>query len=779
MKKILGRVISYDWNGNTVIVNSENGKLCIEGMTCGVVSFDYKVNGYQVPSHMADASDYLVPGFRSDCKPAICEKDSHISVSFGEVCVTINRENSNVCVLRGGKVIHGGELGNADTVVSHDQYRLIGKKGAEIGRISWPLDGEDRFYGLGDKAGSPNHYGKRFRMYNRDSLGYDAENADPLYKSVPFFIRHNPKTDTIIGIFVPQTLIDCFDFGKECRVYYSVDINGGPFRYLVFTGDDYEKILQGYYAVNGAPIFPPLYSFGYLGSSMNYVEAWDAAERMLKFFADTEEHDLPCEGMYVSSGYLKADDGKRYSFFWNRRKFPDPKAFIKDLCARGYHLNFNIKPGILLTHPWYEELKQKGYLVKDNDGNPIVEFYWGGNASFVDFSNPDAKAWWTEKLHQAYLDFGAEGIWNDNNEFELEDSELDAYGTRTIYPVRMAQTSYEACIANNPSVRPWIYSRSGYAGLQRYARTWTGDNCSNFKTVKYNQYQGITMGLSGFPYIGHDLGGFFGPEPSAELLVRASQSAIFQCRFVIHSWREDDRPTEPWKDKTAFPLIKAAIEDHYHHMPYIYNSAYGALTGKPVERMLALEYPHDGKVACDAECAMFGPSVLKAPVVHEGERTKTVYFPEGDNWYSPVTGKMICGGTEQTFDAPLDTTWYFYKVGSVVPKTPDVQKLRTGFFKNLAFVVLPKDGTFTYDYFEDDGTSSLECNRFNTWTVETEYSSETGKGSVTFKCTKLSSTETLEGRTLSVVLPNGFDGAKSVSVTELDGAVFEFSGCYV
>ena len=142
----------------------------------------------------------------------------------------------------------------------------------------------------------------------------------------------------------------------------------------------------------------------------------------------------------------------------------------------------NIKPGILVSHPWYGELKEKGFLIKDQEGKPYQEFFWGGEASFIDFNNPQAKEWWKSQLKAQYLDHGCTGIWNDNNELELEDVGLEAFKTKALYPIRMAQASYEAFKEERPDERPWIYSRSGYAGLQRFARTWSGDNVSDWKT---------------------------------------------------------------------------------------------------------------------------------------------------------------------------------------------------------------------------------------------------------------------------------------------------------
>lgn len=774
MKLAMGFLRDFELDGNVLECRFEGGSLSVHVLARDIVLFDYNIQGYQVPSHLNEASDYLCLKLNTGVRPTAKESKDELVLSFAGRDVVIEKANGNVAVYRDGVLVHGGMAGGKDTVIPQTQFTMLGNESERIGRFVFARELTDRFFGLGDKGGSPERTGRRVRMYNKDALGYDAQNSDPLYKSIPFLLRQTK--DCCLGLYFPEPCIRSFDVCSESRFYFSAEVLDGPFRYALIMGDDYKGVLSGYCSVSGKPAFPPLYSFGYFGSSMNYAEAWDAQQRIERFFKDVEDRSLPCEGMYVSSGYLKADDGKRYSFFWNRRKFPDPKSFLEDLRDRGYHLTFNIKPGILKTHPWYGELVEKGYLLKDNEGRPIVEYYWGGDASFIDFNNPDAVKWWKGKLNESYLDFGVEGVWNDNNEFEMDDSQYNAYKVRTVYPVKMAQVSYEACLEKNPKVRPWIYSRSGYAGMQRFARTWTGDNVSDFKTLKYNQYQGASLGLSGVPFVGHDLGGFFGPEPSAELLVRCCQSAIFQARFVIHSWREDDRPTEPWKFKDAYPLIKEALFEHYRHMPYIYNTAYQALSGRPMERLLCLEYPNDPNLSADIEESMYGDSILKAPVVNQAQVEKEIYFPEGDNWYCPIDGKLYKGGTSMVFKVPLKRTWYFYKAGNVVPRSLTVDKLRTGYFKDLEFFIVPKAGHFSYEYFEDDGTSMLQDGSHNLWKVDVDYDSEKCKGRVYISCTHLGSSESLKGRVFHVQLPKGFEGAKSFAVDKADGSEILFSG---
>lgn len=777
MKTDLGKVLDAKEIKNGFSFLTENGNLEIGFRDSGAVLFGYNIRSYTVPEYLNDASKQLYDDSQNCCRAEIREEADHWELNLENVKVLVSRSDATVSVFRDGILVHGGKAGGKDTVIPQSQFRLISEHGKQTGRFDFSLDDNDMFFGLGDKTGSPDHRGKNLAMFNKDALGYDASCSDPLYKSIPFLLRFNRSNGCSAGYFFTSPCIEAFDLGRESRFYWTAAISEGPFRFFLLLGDNYRNVLSGYCRLSGLPSLPPLYSFGYLGSSMNYVEADDAQNRIEKFFTDVEERNLPCEGMYVSSGYLKSDEGFRHAFVWNRRKFPDPSKLISDLEKRGYHLLFNIKPGILKTHPQYRELEDKGFFIKDNEGKPIVEYYWGGYASFIDFRNPGACAWWKDKLKEAYLDAGAEGIWNDNNEFEFSDPDLEAFKVRTTFPCLMAKASWEVCKEKNPHIRPWIYSRSGYAGIQKYARTWTGDNCSNFKTLRFNQFQGLNMGLSGMAFVGHDLGGFYGPEPDEELLVRCCQSAIFQSRFVIHSWREDDRPTEPWKYPASFPYIKAALLDHYRHIPYIYNEArHSSLTGEPMERMLLLEYPNDSSLRPDEEAFMFGRSVLKAPVLNRGEMQKNVRFPMGDDWYSPRLGKLFSGGTVRSFEAPLDTTWYFYKAGSVIPLSDEIGKLTTGFFKNLRMLVIPKDGESVFQYFEDDGVSEITEKSHNVWYFTVRYDAESEKGSVKVSLVHCGNKKSLENRTMTVAFPEGFEKQVSLSLKDADSAIIPFSG---
>lgn len=744
--------------GHTILANGSGGMILIRFFSSEIVKVSYHFEGISIDQALQASSAYMTEPSQSlvfTADLSLEEEPTLFRVICEETMVEIEKSHALVSIYHKGVLQHGGRLGNADTVVPSYQVRCF-TKGGETGsfsRFNFPLSRDDEFYGLGDKSGLPNRRGRRFAMFNRDSLGYDASNSDPLYKSIPFFLKVNTKEQVLCGLLFDQSLVRNIDLGMESPYYFSVESDGGPYSFIAFLGQDYHRILSNYYCMTGFPSLPPLFSFGFFGSSMNYAEPDDAQRRILDYFATIEKHHIPCEGMYVSSGYLKSAEGKRYAFLWNRKKFPDYRQFLTSLSKRGYNLCMNIKPGILTSHPWYGQLEKKGYFIQDSNAKAYREFFWGGEASFIDFNNPEAKEWWKSQLKEQYLDHGCTGIWNDNNELELEDMELDAYKSKTIYAVKMAEASYEVFKQEHPDTRPWIYSRSGSCGIQRFARTWSGDNVSDWKTLKYNQYMGIGFGLSGLPYFGHDLGGFFGSFPEEELLVRSCQSAVFQGRFVIHSWREDGNPTEPWSYATALDPIRSLIEEHYRFMPYIYSCAFeAALEGKPLERSLHLEFPEDEAIKENEVNSLFGPSILKVLVTDKGKKTATIYLPKGVTWFNAESGKRTEGGTELTIPYPCDgKVRWFAQEGSAIATSPILKHLKKGLFEVVEFLIFPmtkKGITRTTTYREDDGQTSLDLGAYNEWDCTV--------GDSSLVMTKKKSGIRGAGRVFRFVVPEGY-----------------------
>ncbi|MCQ2411865.1 MAG: glycoside hydrolase [Sphaerochaetaceae bacterium] len=782
MKYVIKNIKSYEMKGNSICFAADGGCMELRFMGDSMLRVLYSFDDVPVAEDLQEASDFICEcGNSIPCgRFQVSETEYGYQIAFGKLDIRVRSIDAVISVYKDGKLVHGGLMGNEDTVIPSYTIRCITDGHSPNGYWNFPLKDGDEFYGLGDKSGVPDRIGRSFRFFNRDSLGYNASYSDPLYKSVPFVVKYNRISGVCCGLLFPQTMIDHFDFGRESMYFYSVQVCGGPFCYYLFTGDDYTDVMKSYYEVSGKSIFPPLFSFGFMGSSMNYVEPDDAAKRVMDYFERVEKEGIPCEGLYMSSGYLK-HGGKRYTFLINKEKFPDPKAYFTALHDRGYNMNMNIKPGVLVSHPWYAELDQKGYFLKDQNGKTVTEFYWGGNASFIDFDNPEAAAWWKGQLKDKFLENGCTGIWNDNNELELEDISLPAYRVKQIYPVKMAKVAYEAFKEACPDNRPWNYSRSGYAGIQRYARTWSGDNTSTWTALKYNQYMGIGFGLSGMPFFGHDIGGFAGEVPEEELLVRASETAVFQSRFVIHSWRESGEPTEPWTYPDSTDVIESLIKEHYRYLPYIYSCAYQHIrTGKPVERSLHLEFPKDARLCSDNLDCLFGDSVLKVNVCDKGIRTKEVLFPSGCDWVDPYCGCVHKGGTAADVDVSVTgKPHWFARCGSVIatsetPKMKNTQDL----YHQVALLVYPMpDGGKSHEslFYVDDGKTELDLGKYSEIKFNTtDKAIEIKKESVGYD----------NFGTLTMVLPEGFvfdeNGRDRLTFSNLDSipAKVWFKGNY-
>lgn len=661
-------------DGARVRLDGEQGRLELALLSPGVLSVFYVFDAALVP----EEQNIPYPGLLAENAPdgrglawdAVVEGSTSFELRHAGTKVLVDRKTALVAVHEDGLLVHGGEIGHKDLVAP--QYPLRVQKGALPGalrgKFNFRLDEGDAFFGLGEKTGALNKRNRLFKLFNRDALGYDAGLSDPLYKSVPFFIKVNRESGALCGLFFPNLRVEEVNFGVESRFYYNVVVDSGPFGYYVMTGHHYRDILSAYCRLSGMPALPPLFSFGYLTSSMGYTEPDNAREKILEFFERVEKEGIPCEGMYFSSGYAKADNGERYTFVWNRKKFPDPEDFIRKLRARGYHICCNVKPGILSSHPWYEQLAEGGVFIPGEDGAPYKSYYWGGSASLVDFSRKEGFDWWVRALSEHILDKGVSGVWNDNNEFEIEDESLPIQACRKFLPVLMARASFEALRKAYPGKRPWLISRSGYAGIQRYARTWTGDNVSSYECFRWNIAMGMNLGLSGIPIYGHDLGGFVGPLPDEELLLRWCQSAVFQPRFVMHSWKADGSITEPWIYPQHLDAMRHFILERYRYLPYIYDLAIRASeTGIPMESPVALEFPDDTELSYDSLDRMAGDAILVPAPPDRGRQRSEIRLPQGADWFDPRTNLLHRGGTRLEFNYPLNELRYFFRCGTVIP----------------------------------------------------------------------------------------------------------------
>ena len=524
----------------------------------------------------------------------------------------------------------------------------------------------ERFYALGERSGSMDRAGRRFRLTNLDAMGYDAETGDPLYKHIAYVLAADAN-GRCHGEFYDNTSDMMFDLGAELDNYHGhyrhVRAEAGDLDLWMIAGPDPLAVTRRFTWLTGRPALMPRWSLGYSGSTMSYTDAPDAQAQMARFLAQLEQHDIGCASFHLSSGYTSIGP-KRYVFHWNHDKFPDPAAFVQSYLDAGVRLVPNIKPVLLRDHPRFAEVAAKRLFIADATGEPTELQYWDETGSALDFTNPDTAAWWRDQVTQALLRYGMSATWNDNNECEVWDARAMVAGfgsprpaseVRPLHALLMMRASRAAQIADAPDDAPYVVTRAGMAGLHRYAQTWTGDNFTCWKTLRYNLKMGLGLALSGVSNMGHDVGGFAGPKPDRELFVRWVQAGVLMPRFSIHSWNDDGTINEPWMYPEALPAIRRLMALRQTLVPFFDDLACRyAQDFEPIVRPVWLDHPGDAAAWVESDDHMLGRDVLAALVVEPDVSTRTVCFPGRGHWYDVWTGEVFAGGSTTTLAAPLD-----------------------------------------------------------------------------------------------------------------------------
>ncbi len=580
----------------------------------------------------------------------------------------------------------------------------------------------DRHYGLGDKTGPLDLTGRRLRCAMRDALGFDAERGDPLYKNWPFLIVRDGASGVSHGLFYDNGAEGAFDLGCEHDNYFgryrAYEAEDGDLDLYLILGPRLQDVTRKFVALTGRTALPPRWSLGFAQTAMALADAPDAQARIQGVIDVAKAHDVPISAFHFGSGYTSIGK-KRYVFTWNRDKFPDPKALTQAFAEAQIKVVANVKPCLLDDHPRYGEVAAAGAFIGGADRRPLKSQFWDGEGAHVDFTHPAGVAWWKDGLTQDVLEYGVDAGWNDNNEYGLWDDEATCAGfgeptplalMRPVQALLMTRATREAELAAKPDIRPFTVTRAGGPGVQRYAQTWSGDNTTSWEQLKWNFRMGLGMSLSGLFNIGHDIGGFAGPPPDAELLIRWTQAGLLHPRFLMNSWKDDGVTTSPWLHLQALPAIREALRLRLRLMPYLYSAMVLAHESHvPVLAPTFMRFEDDPAAFADADSAMFGPCLLAAPALSEGAREVEVYCPLGpESWRDIWTGRVYPAGRRARIAAPLDRLPLLAPAGAIVAATDsgdDYSRLHDE--PSRAAYVYPGggEGASSAVLFEDDGVS--------------------------------------------------------------------------
>lgn len=579
---------------------------------------------------------------------------------------------------------------------------------------------DEHFYGLGEKTARLDRRRGRFVMWNSDTPGY-VEGTDPIYQSIPFYLGW--EDGRAYGLFYDNAHRATFDLGYTGQEAAAYEAAGGVLDYYFFAGPALKKIIGRYTELTGRMPLPPLWALGHQQSRYSYYP-----DTMVEQVAATyRAHRLPLDVIHLDIHYMDA-----YRVFtWDRDRFPDPAGLAERLGRQGVRLITIVDPGVkyqppdpaapAAAYPVFTEGLAKDYFLRRQDGSLYIGEVWPGRAVFVDYTKEDARRWWGDQL-RLLTDKGVAGIWTDMNEPSdfldksgetQKDVVFDDLGAKSLYgqnrntfALNMARATGEGLQRLQPDRRPFVITRAGYAGIQRYAITWIGDSNATFDQLALSVPMFASMGLSGQPFVGADTPGFIG-RGDGELLVRAYQVAAF-TPFCRNHTAVDVYDHEPWRFGAPYEnMVRDALELRYRLLPFLYTTLEEAhRTGVPLFRPLLLEFQHDVTTLNLDDQFMVGSALLAAPVVHANERARDVYLPAG-RWYDFWTGAAIAAtGDLRRVDAPLERMPLFVRGGSVVPSTIAMSHTGEKPWNPLRFDLYPDgNGAAAGSLYEDDGAS--------------------------------------------------------------------------
>lgn len=682
--QIVKKIESLSKDGKFYIVHTDNADIKIYFLTDEIIriraSFDkkFKEESYVLSTvGWDDRLDNVLGEYRKKIdpiKPEIKEDEDQIIFETAKLNLVLDKKSIGFSLYDiDGDLLYSDLNGNPFILDSNNRVNHYSK-----------MEEDECFYGFGEKAGILNKNKTFLRERATDAMGYDADKMDTLYKHIPFYIRMRRASKKAVGLFYHNFYESVFNMGCEKSNYWPrytyFQADGGDIDLYLIGGNSIKRVVDNYTLLSGRPALLPKRALGYQGSSMYYPELEkDSDDAVLEFIDTVKEEGFPIDGFHLSSGYTSYNN-KRCVFTWNLDRFKDPRDYFKKMNEKGAQNVPNVKPGILLMHPKFDEFVEKDVFVKDSEKDTYaIGSWWGGDGAFWDFTKADARKAWKEYLTENVIDIGTDSIWNDNCEYDSlldKDTKVDfdkEGGTigelKPLMSTIMCQIANEAVVEHNENARPYVVCRSGSAGIQKYAQTWCGDNLTNWTSLKYNIPIITGMGLSGQPNEGSDIGGFAGPAPSEELFVRWVQNGIFQPRFSIHSASSDNTVTEPWMFKNSTDIIRDAINFRYKLTPYFYSLEYEAnKSGSPIMRPLVYEFQNDENTFDESFEFTLGRDILVANVIEENTKSIEVYLPKGSTWYDYNDNfKKYEGG--QTISIPVDisTIPMFIRSGAIIP----------------------------------------------------------------------------------------------------------------
>lgn len=686
----IGDLQNYQQNGNTINFTCSNARVDITILGDGIVRV-------RMIRQDTDGKDFSYSILRLQADPV------KFSLNEDEDNLEIKTSHLKIMVRKSPFRVNFFDLTNQLICKDDDSFGM-GWNGSQV--FCWKELHNEPFYGLGEKTKGLNKRGNFFTMWNSDIPAYTTT-QDPLYQSHPFFISmHNGIG---FGIFFDNSYRTFFNFGAGNDRFYYFGAEDGTLDYYFIYGPELKTVLRRYGKVVGTMPLPPKWSLGYQQCRWSYYPE----SEVMKLAQTFRDKQIPCDVIYLDIHYM---DEYRV-FTWHRERFPDPAKMIRKLKDMGFKVVVIIDPGIKVD-PGYQ-VYQSGingdHFCKYPDGTLYKGQVWPGWCHFPDFSKSDTRLWWGN-LYRGLIDDGIAGFWNDMNEpatwggtfpdnvmFNFEGKTADHLKMHNLYGFLMARSTYEGVKKLRPDERPFVLTRAGFAGVQRYAAVWTGDNVASWEHLKLSINMCLGLSMSGVAFCGPDIGGFMGA-PTPELFTRWIQLGVFMPFFRTHT-HLGSPDQEPWSyGEWHEEINKKFIRLRYELLPYLYNAFYqSSINNTPILKPMILDFQNDPRTMWMDDQFMVGEKLLVAPVYQENQNARKVYLPSG-TWYDFWTDEKISGPIDKLVDAPLHKIPIFVRAGSLLPMQKPVNYVEENPLAPLLLHLYPGK-SIVDSLYEDDGYS--------------------------------------------------------------------------
>lgn len=692
------QITEFRQDNDRLYFTTQNGVILeITVMRDSAIRFRYATEHVFEPDFSYAISDNVTLGYN---ELNVTEEPPEYVITTGKIKIYVKKANLKIQIT---------DL--EDNIINEDEQGFHWEEsydyGGNIVKMSKVTQSAESYYGMGDKASHTNLKGKRVNNWNTDSYAY-GKDQEPLYKSIPFYVGLNK--DIAYGIFFDNSFRTHFDFAHERRNTTSFWADGGEMNYYFFYGPEISQVVKAYTNLTGVPELPPLWALGFHQSKWSYYPEKNVKDIASKF----RELQIPCDAIYLDIDYM---EGFR-CFTWDNQRFPNPKKMVEELQQDGFKTVTMIDPGIKIDSDYwvYQQAMDNGFFCRRADGPHFKGKVWPGECKFPDFTNPEVREWWSGLYKEMIADIGVHGVWNDMNEPAVMEvpsktANLDVRHdydghpcshrkAHNVYGMQMIRATFDGIKKFTFPQRPFVLTRAGYSGTQRYCATWTGDNVATWEHLWIANVQMQRMCMSGYSFVGSDIGGF-AEQPNGELFARWVQLGVFHPFCRVHS-SGDHGEQEPWSFGTEVTdIVRKFIELRYELLPYLYTMFYKYIKeGLPMLQSLVFYDQEDTQTHFRTDEFLFGEQILVCPVQEPNSQGRRMYIPNG-KWYNYWTDEVVNGGAEKWVSAGIDKIPLFIKEGAMIPKYPIQQYVGEKEIEQLKIDVYYKEGVESSTVYED------------------------------------------------------------------------------